>query len=193
MDNVRQWAISLIPLIVNSNNETLIDAYPDSNIHDVVFGLINDTATLMSFPIYFDTYGYMYDIVGPYPYPHNITSGSSTYNLAEENAISSLLHSGVYVNTLAKYTFELYNSTAGVSNLTFEEFVDQLYVEFNLEELFPRIFRVMYEELYTSLTEYSKNLYEETDMTGLTLDYLRWVKMPHGSESNKANNQKEVT
>ena len=164
--------------MVNSNNETLLDTYPNSSLHDMVFGLTNDFFIDMSSLIFGYMYGYMYDLVGPYQIPHNITYGSPTYNSAEKRAILTFLDTNVYYNTIAEHSVVIYDANAGETNLT--EFVDQLYSEFNFKDLFTLMFRVMYEEVYTRAIEYGQNLYEETDLKTLTAYYLRWVKIFYG-------------
>ncbi len=117
-----------------------------------------------------ELYEHIFDIVVPYTVHVNVTYGSPTYYAVEEAATAALLHSGIYINTLANDLHVVYNTSM---NITFDEFVDHVYVDFNMEETFYLILRLTYEQMYATLIDYAKDFYEQTDMIKLTTDYMR--------------------
>ena len=159
---------------VNDNNETLQDVFPYSSTESFAYNLVTEVSSNLLFFVSYAYYENMYDIIVPFKTPVNATYGSQIYYTTVDFAVESMLHSGTYATIFANNVnwFGLY-SAAGATNVTFDEFVEQLYHEFNMEEAFYTIFRFTYEEMYTSLVEYGTNLYENTDMATLTTDYMR--------------------
>ncbi|XP_072045878.1 acid-sensing ion channel 4-A-like [Amphiura filiformis] len=167
--NITERIMSWISLTTNSNNETLLDVFP----FETILYHFGNEATNLIWIINPLLYEHLYDIVAPHGTHVNASYGSTIYYTYEQTAVWSLLHSGFYKNQFANTLFELYYTSVGSTNLTFDEFVDHMYTEFHMEESFYVLMRIVYEVNYDALTETLNSFYLETDLAVLTTDYMR--------------------
>ena len=117
---------------------------------------------------------YIYDDIRPGdPSYRNASIGlPDYYNMKQVKAIR-FLHSGIYPSAFTDAFDAYYIQQSDLINTTLEDFVNQVYMEFNIEAGFYDVFDFAYSTLRRDFLPVGLTFYEETDMNDLSTDYMR--------------------
>ena len=105
-------------------------------------------------------------------YSKNSSFGSELYHQIKNDFNISFVQSGVLKDF---FEFHLLNVYDPAENVTFDELVDTVYREFNIESEmgFDTIFPLIYTKQHAMLINLALRIREETDVWSLTTTYLR--------------------
>ncbi|XP_072014234.1 acid-sensing ion channel 1A-like [Amphiura filiformis] len=117
---------------------------------------------------------FSYDAVSPFVLkPVNVSYGSEIYLQIEQQYIATYLHAGLFKSVcLASGLVDAYNSSKS-GNMSFDEYVDLVYVEFDIEAAFYELLALTYQGMHDGLLELATRFYAESDLYSLTTEYMR--------------------
>ncbi|XP_072014394.1 acid-sensing ion channel 5-like [Amphiura filiformis] len=164
---ILQWLEATTTKINVTLKETFPDAFADihANITISFEYIFPEIALLLA--------DFIYDQVSPYILnPVNISYGSEIYLQTEQQYIATYLHSGWFKVSLANGLVDAYNSSTS-GNVSFDEYVDYVYDEFDIEAGFYEILAFSYQGVHDYLLQVATPYYAETDLLTLTTEYMR--------------------
>ena len=85
----------------------------------------------------------------------------------------TFLYSGKYKDSIAE---ALLSTGEYPADESFEEFVDSVYAEYNLEEVYFQLFTSSYIDIHALVLEHAQRIIATSDYNVLTTDYMRYVQ-----------------
>ena len=172
----RVWntAYHMFPTATNQANVTFADAFPigiqlivGRLFHEVLLPLQNDVYGMIfeSGIVYNDVY---YAING-YPAP-GLDPSNGQPLFIQQRVTSRYLH--LYKSIFIESMVDDFNSLH-LMNMTFQEFSDLAYEDFDVEAMFYEAEAYYYQQWYDDLIELGHTMYTQTNLYDLTTTYLR--------------------
>ena len=157
--------------VTNTSSATIRDAFPTkfdellNSIQDAFLLLFFDLGYLLPEYIYWEIPGFDH-----LQYHVNASFGSELYHQIKNDFNISFVQSGVLKDFLKS---GLVNGSNSAEEVTFDELVDTVYREFNIEMGFDVIFPFMYTKQHAVFINTGLRIREETDGSSLMIEYLR--------------------
>ncbi|XP_072013565.1 uncharacterized protein [Amphiura filiformis] len=154
----------------DKNGKSLQDSFPES------FEFINDNVTnifwSMQYDLYYNLVEHIFHEVKYYGgRSTNASYGSEIYKEILGTLTYIYVHSGLLKDRFGKGLMQEYYSKT--RNISFDAFIDIVFYDYNVEGAFYTGVQEVYKSTYDTFLKQGTALYEDTDLLGLTTQYLR--------------------
>ena len=103
---------------------------------------------------------------------YNSSYGSPFHFTIQQHLANQYLHSGLYKSIFTNGLVGDYD-TLQMTSMTFQEFADQAYEDFDVETGFYELEAYLYQEWYGAVMELGHTVYTNTDLYDLTTIWMR--------------------
>ena len=155
----------------NQANVTLAETFP-IGVWTITSQMFIQLFMLVNIEIFSQLLVYVYDEVKPSTPSYNMSYGSPFYYTIQQRLADQYLHSGQYKSIFTNGLLNDYNYLPE-TNLTFEEFADQAYEDFDVEAGFYEIEALLYQNWYAAVMDLGRKLYEEEYLYDITTAWMR--------------------
>ena len=155
----------------NQANVTMAETFPIGT-WNLTSQMFHQLFTPLFLQITGSLFPYVYDEVNPSTPSYNSSYGSPFYHTIKQHLANQYLHSGFYKSIFTNGLVDDYNSLSE-TNMTFEEFADQAYVDFDIEAGFYEIEIFIYQSWHTAVMDLGRSLYEHEHLYDITTMWMR--------------------
>ncbi|XP_072051791.1 acid-sensing ion channel 1A-like [Amphiura filiformis] len=167
-DESWNYTLDRFPLLLsnaaNKDGKRLQESYPES--FDLIIGNLTGTLFSMQFDLLYELSEYTFMEVA---YRVDASVGSNAY--IEISSYMASVYSGLLKQRFGDGLKQEYYSKT--QNASFAQFVDIIFEEYNMEEVFHNVFQEVYQNIHEILLPTGRRIYESTDLKSLTTQYLR--------------------